>query len=132
MSQENVEIIRSIYANRLLDHVAGHESLAEVLIEYVNPADAVDPGVRRGSREVKRALTNLADSFDQRENRLKRIFDGGDTVVAEVVFHGRGAKSGAEVAHQEAHTWTFREGRPVRFEWGRDLAAALKVVGLEE
>jgi ketosteroid isomerase-like protein len=132
MSQENVEIVRSIYAHRLLDCVSGHERLAEVLIEYVNPPDAIDPGVRHGSREVERALSNLADLFDQRENRLRRIFDGGDAVVAEVVFSGRGTKSGAKVSHDEAHTWTFREGKLVRFEWGRDLAEALQAVGLSE
>jgi ketosteroid isomerase-like protein len=132
ISRENVEIVRSIYAKRLLDLRSGHELLAEVLIEYVNPPDAIDPGVRHGSREVERALANLADLFDQRENRLKRIFDGGDTVVAEVVFSGRGTKSGVEVTQEEAHTWTFREGRPVRFEWGRNLAEALDAVGLTE
>jgi ketosteroid isomerase-like protein len=132
MSQENVEIVRSIYADRLLDRVTGHKKLAQVLIEYVNPPDAIDPGVRHGSREVERALANLADLFDQRENRLKRIFDGGDAVVAEVAFSGRGTKSGAEVTHEEAHTWTFREGRLVRFEWGRDLGEALAAVGLAE
>ena len=49
-----------------------------------------------------------------------------------MVFQGRGAHSGAQATHEEAHTWTVEDGRPVRFEWGRDLAAALKAVGLEE
>jgi ketosteroid isomerase-like protein len=79
---------------------------------------------------VKQALTNLMDAFDRQENRLKRIFDGGDIVVAEVVFSGRGAASGVEVAQEEAHTWTFQEGKLVRFEWGRNLNEALKAAGL--
>jgi ketosteroid isomerase-like protein len=116
----------------LLDSVAGHRALAEAEVEYVNPPDAVDPGVRRGTREVQAALSSLADAFDWSENRLKRLYDGGDAVVAEVVFHGRGATSGAEVTQEESHTWTFRDGRLVRFEWGRDLAAALAAVGLAE
>src|SRR5919201_5936308 len=132
MSQANVEVVRSIYTHGLLDTAAGHAALADGEIEYVNPPDAIDPGVRRGRQEVRRALTGLAEVFDQREHRLKRVFDGGDAVVADVVFHGRGASSGAEVVQKEAHTWTFREGRLVRFEWGRDLSAALRAVGLEE
>jgi hypothetical protein len=40
--------------------------------------------------------------------------------------------SGVEVSQEEIHTWTLRNGKPVRFEWGRDLAAALNAVGLEE
>jgi ketosteroid isomerase-like protein len=133
MSQENVEIVRSIYAQSLLDSAAGHEALAAMgVVEYVNPPDAIDPGVRRGSREVGMALNSLTHVFARREHRLRRLFDAGNTVVAEVVFHGRGASSGAEATQEEVHTWTFREGRLVRFEWGRDLGAALKAVGLEE
>jgi ketosteroid isomerase-like protein len=132
MSQENVEIVRRIYANGLLDRETGHEALAESLVEYVNRPDAIDPGVRRGGREVKKALTSLMDAFDRREHRLKRIFDGGDVVVVEVVFSGRGATSGAEATQEEAHTWTSPEGRLMRFEWGRDLEAALKAAGLAD
>jgi ketosteroid isomerase-like protein len=130
MSRANVEFVRSIYERGLLDSVDGHRALAEAEVEYVNPPDAVDPGVRRGTSEVYAALSSLASVFDRSENRLKRLYDGGEAVVAEVVFRGRGAASGAEVTQEEAHTWTFREGRLVRFEWGRDLAAALKAAGL--
>jgi len=132
MSQQNVEIVRSIYSHGLLDKVSGHQYFVDADIEYVNPPDAIDAGVRRGGSEVGKALGVLAEVFDQREHRLKRIFDGGDAVVAEVAFHGKGAGSGAEVTQEEAHTWTFREGRLLRFEWGRNLASALKAVGLSE
>jgi ketosteroid isomerase-like protein len=132
MSQENVEVVRNIYAKRLLDDSAGHNQLVDLGIEYVNPADAIDPGVRRGSREVGDALRSLTEAFDRREHRVNRIFDGGEAVVADVIFSGRGATSGAEVTQAEAHTWTFQDGRLVRFEWGRDLTAALEAVGLSE
>ena len=132
MSHENVEIVRTIYAQGLLDTMPGHKAMADGAIEYVNPPDAVDSGVRRGGREVQTALRGLADAFKEREHRLQRLFDGGDAVVAEVTFYGRGAGSGAQVRQDEVHTWTFREGRLIRFEWGRDLKAALKAVGLEE
>jgi ketosteroid isomerase-like protein len=53
VSRENVEIVRRIYEqdmfgedpDRLLD-------LASPDIEYVNPPDAIEPGVRRGRAEV--------------------------------------------------------------------------------
>jgi ketosteroid isomerase-like protein len=129
MSQENVEIVRETYARRLLDTPEGHELLANVGFEYVNPPDAVDPGVRRGP-DVAAALQGLADAFARTENRLIQVFDGGDSVVVQVRFRGRGAASGADLEQVEAHTWTFASGRIVRFEWGRDLAAALDAVGL--
>jgi ketosteroid isomerase-like protein len=52
--------------------------------------------------------------------------------VAQVTFHVRGTASGAELRQNEAHTWTFRDARLVRFEWSRDLAAVLEAVGLRE
>jgi ketosteroid isomerase-like protein len=131
MSQENVEIVRRIYAEGLLDSADGHAQLAASLIEYVNPPDAVVPGVRRGE-EVAGALRSLLDTFDEQQCHLVQTYDAGSAVVAQVVFSARGATSGAEAQHEEAHTWTFRDGRPVRFEWGRDLCHALKAVGLEE
>lgn len=131
MSQHNVEIVRRLYAEGLLDSAEGHAKLAEQLVEYVNPADAVVPGVRRG-KEVADALGSLLETFDERENRLVRTFDAGEVVVAQVVFTARGATSGAEVRHEEAHTWTFENGGLVRFEWGRDLRSALEAAGLEE
>ena len=126
-----MEIVRQIYAEGLLDSADGHAQLAASLIEYVNPSDAVAPGVRRG-QEVADALRSLLDTFDERQCRLVQTFDAGTTVVAQVVFSARGATSGAEAQHEEAHTWTFHDGRPVRFEWGRDLGTALKAAGLEE
>jgi ketosteroid isomerase-like protein len=131
MSEQNVEIVQRIYAEGLLDRVEGHAELVASQFEFVNPPDAIDPGVRRG-QEVADALRSLTDAFDRREHHLLRIFDAGDAVVAQVTFHGRGAMSGVELEQEEAHTWSFREGRLVRFEWGRNLGAALKAVGLDD
>ncbi|MEO7198369.1 MAG: hypothetical protein ABIZ50_07835 [Solirubrobacterales bacterium] len=57
MSQENLELVRRIYEERLLDNPS--ERLLELAapdIEYVNPPEAVDSGVRRGMEEVAHAL----------------------------------------------------------------------------
>ena len=132
MSRQNVEMVRSIYANGLLDSAAAYTALAESEFEYVNPPEAVEEGVRRGEG-LAAALGSLTETFDEREHQLRRVFDGGNVVVADVVFRGRGATSGASITQREAHTWTFDDtGRIVRFEWGRDLAAALEAVGLGE
>jgi ketosteroid isomerase-like protein len=130
MSQENVEMVRRIYGDGMLDDGTLVEFI-DADFEYVNPADAVAPGVRRGS-EVADALESLGESFSWSDHRLVRAFDAGERVVAQVNFHARGAASGAELRQDEAHTWTFREGKVVRFEWSRDLAAALEAVGLRE
>ena len=65
---------------------------------------------------------------------VRRIYDGGlfDRAVAEVTSRARSRGSDVELAYQEAHTWTFRDGLVTRFEWSRDLPAALEAAGLSE
>ncbi len=127
MSQENVEIVRRIYQDGLFDHQPERVlALAAPDMEYVNPPEAVDAGVRRGTAEVARAFKNLSESFDAYRHELHELFDAGDSVVAWVSFCTRSGGSETEVVQEEAHTWTLRGGRVVRFEWGRDLKAALE------
>jgi ketosteroid isomerase-like protein len=133
MSEENVEIVRRIYEDGLFDHRPDQVlALAAPNVEYVNPPEAVDPGVRRGTHEVARALQNVSDSFDSFRHELHEIFDAGDSVVAWVSFCTRSGGSESEVVQREAHTWTLRGGKIVRFEWGRDLKAALESAGRRE
>jgi ketosteroid isomerase-like protein len=131
MSQENIEVVRRIYDQGLLD--GGNDrllALAAPDIEYVNPPEAIDPGVRRGIAEVKVALRNISEPFDAAWNELHELFDAGDRVIASVSFHTRSRGSDVDVVQREAHTWTIRGGRIIRLEWGRDLQAALEAAGL--
>ena len=134
MSQENVEIVRRIYEERLIDR--DPERLLEQLftpdVEYVNPPEAVEPGTRRGPVAVARAFRSSAEFYDLPWNDLRELFDCGDTVVAAVSFRTRGRGSHSEVVQQEAHSWTLRDGRVARYEWGRDLEAALEAARLQE
>jgi ketosteroid isomerase-like protein len=133
MSQENVELVRRIYQDGLFDDQPDQVlALAAPDVEYVNPPEAVDPGVRRGTAEVARAFQNISESFDSFRHELHELFDAGDSVVAWVSFCTRSGGSETLVVQKEAHTWTLRGGRVARFEWGRDLKAALEAAGLRE
>jgi ketosteroid isomerase-like protein len=131
-AEGNVEVVRRIYEDGLFDR--DHEQLLALSapeVEYVNPADSVDPGIRRGREEVARALRNLSESFETYRNVLREVYDAGEAVVALVDFCARARGSKAEIVQEEAHTWTFRDGMIVRLEWSRDLDVALSAVGLE-
>ncbi len=134
MSQENVEIVRRIYDEGLLDNDPG-EWLLEVAtpdIEYVNPPYAVEPGVRRGPVEVVRAMRAFGEVWEESRHELHELFDCGDVVVAAVTWYIRSRAARASSSDQEAHTWALHEGRIARFEWGQDLATALEAAGLRE
>src|SRR4051795_10773169 len=99
MSQENVEIVRRIYDEGLIDRDPEKWllELATPDIEYVNPPYAVEPGVRRGPLEVARALRRAHELFAAPRYVIKELFDGGDIVVADLTFyvHGRGSETEA-------------------------------------
>jgi ketosteroid isomerase-like protein len=126
MSAENVEIVRRIYGEGLIDRDPKRfvNDFAAPEIEYVNPPEAIDPGVRRGRAEVILALRRARQSSASYRHELHELFDLGDTVIAAVSLHA-GPPSSSEI-QKEAHTWTFREGKVVRFERSLDLEDALE------
>ncbi len=131
MSQENVEIVRRIYDEGLIDK--DPEWLLELAtpdIEYVNPPHAVERGVRHGPDEVVRAMRAFAEVWEKSRHELHELFDCGDIVVAAVSWHTRSRGSEADLVQEEAHSWSLRKGRIARFEWGRDLGSALDSAGL--
>jgi ketosteroid isomerase-like protein len=134
MSQENVEIVRRIYDEGLIDR--DPESwlleLATSDIEYVNPPYAVEPGTRRGPVEVIRAMQGFAEVWEQSRHELHELFDCGDVVVAAVSWYTRSRGSERDLVQEEAHSWSLRNGRIAGFEWGKDLGKALEAAGLPE
>ena len=127
---ENVETVRRIYAEGLIDRDPKRfvNEFAAPEIEYVNPPEAVDPGIRRGRAEVILALRRARQSSASYRHELHELFELGDTVVAAVSRHA-GRPSSSEI-QEEAHTWTFRDGKVVRFERGPNLEAGLEAAGL--
>src|SRR5689334_4451419 len=121
MSQENVEIVRRIYDERLIDRdpEGWLLELATPDIEYVNPSYAIEPGVRRGPVEVVRAMRAFAEFWDSSRHELHELFDCGDVVVAAVTWYTRSRGSESELLQEEAHSWGLREGKIASFEWGK-------------
>jgi hypothetical protein len=88
-----------------------------------NQAFAVDP-----SRSFKRCAVSPRSGRTP-GHVLHELFDCGDSVVAAVSWYTRSRGSESELVQEEAHTWGLRKGRITRFEWGKDLAAALEAPG---
>jgi ketosteroid isomerase-like protein len=127
-----VDLIRRLYEDgTLTDRPAELLGLLDAEVEYVNPGDAIEPGTRSGIEAVAKAFAHSSETFASSRYEVEEVFGAGDAVVAWVVFRARGRGSGFEVVQKEAHTWTFHEGLVVRFEWGRDLDAALRAAGIK-
>ena len=129
MSRENVEVVRRAY--ELFD--ADLEELLRLLdpaINWVSPADAIEPGVRHGHDGVREAYAATAMAWDEPTHTPEEFTEADDKVLVTVTFRGHGRGSGMEAERTEFHVWTLRDGSVVHFEWfyGRD--EALEAAGL--
>jgi ketosteroid isomerase-like protein len=130
MSRENVEIVRRLYEDGLIDRdPAELLELATQDVEYVNPPYAIEPGTRRGVEAVGKAMRAFAEVWEESWHELRALHDCGDVVVAAVTWHTRSRGSEQELVQDEAQSWTIRDGHIARFEWGLDLEQALKAAG---
>ena len=145
MSQQNVEIVRRIYA--ALD-VSVPGSVGTVRVPAEPFGTLIDPQIEwNGPREfpdlaephygyegVKKYLRTIAEVLDDYRMVPERFIDAGDDCV--LVFSregGRGKGSGAEVqTHLTAHLWTLKDGKAVRMQSYWERADALEAVGLSE
>ena len=125
MSQENVELVRSIYRLWQANESAGH--LIDPELEYVNPSYAVESGVRRG----RGTLAKIREVYPDFHIETERFVDAGDEVA--VIGLARGTStSGVEVTWRQGYVWTIRDGTAVRFRWFNDPDEALRAVGAIE
>jgi ketosteroid isomerase-like protein len=126
MSEENVELIRSVY-----DAWDKNESARAFLaedIEYVNPSYAVEPGVRRG----RRSLAAVRDTYEDFRVHADRFLDAGDEVVVLAHYTASGRGSGVPLEGEQGYVWTVRDRQAVRFRWFHSHAEAVAAAGLSE
>ena len=132
MSLENVAIVEQAYGALNRHDIDGFLALCGPDVEYVNPDDATEPGVRAGHAAFGRALQSLLDSFDDYRAEPQRLVPIGSQVVAIERSSGRGRASGASFEAVHAHLFTLADGKIVRFAWFRDPTEALEAAGIEE
>src|SRR4051812_24985458 len=145
MSQENVELVRRIYAALDLG-VPGAVStttvepglfgeLIDSEIEWQGPRefpDLAEPA--HGHEGITRYLAKIAEVMDDYRMIPERFIDAGDDRV--LVFSregGRGKESGAEVmTNLTAHVWTISGGKATRMQSYWEREDALEALGLRE
>ena len=69
--------------------------------------------------------------FDDASVEAERFFEQGDEVIGFLRFAGRGKGSGVETEIRDAHLWTVRDGKIVRWRTYIDRDQALADAGIE-
>ena len=135
MSEENVEIVRSIYASltRGGDDLFDLVEVEQFLVDFSRRR--VDPFVVTLDRETFDALRDeVLDPWEGPPTwEPQELIGAGDKVFAFIRTRARGKASGVEVDAHVANVWTFRGGQPVELKYfGEDRAEALEAAGLSE
>ena len=132
MSQENVEIVRSMFDawNRGDYEAAGAAFDREAEVEMRLGADL--DGTYRGFDEIAKMMREFWGTFGEFRSEPTDFATSGDEVVVTVNHRGRGRTSGAEVQMTNWQVFTVREGRIVRYRMYAEQAEALEAAGLQE
>jgi ketosteroid isomerase-like protein len=136
MSEENVEVVRQIYAAAERRDNAGVYSLWQPGIEW--DASRTERGgmtghVAYGRDEVQAWLRQWYSAWENVEDELEELIDSdGDRVVSVMTQRGRGRGSGIEVADRIAAVWVIRDGRVAKVTWFPTREQALEAAGLSE
>ena len=127
--QQNVEIVRAIYAAWDREELPGPVDLLDDKIEYVNPPDALEPGTRHGLAEFSRAVARTFEGWESWKMQPEEMTAAGEDVAVVVSYRARGRASGVEVEGRESALWTVKEGRAVRYAWFHGEGDAARALG---
>jgi ketosteroid isomerase-like protein len=133
MSQENVEIVQSIYA-------ALSRGDREAPLRFFDPSIVVDasrrvfnPTTYVGMEGLRQMAVDSDEVWDEFHLEPLEFIEAGNSIVVIGRLVGKGKGSGVEVEQPIAGIWTLRDARVVRWEIGyTDRAKALEAVGLSE
>ena len=132
MSQENVEIVRRVYAEWEKGNFSPAEAFdPRVRVVWVDPMLA-QRAESLGLRETTRNMREFLSTYERMSATAERIIDAGENVVVISAWRGRGKASGVEFAERQGSIWTFSDGKVTRIENYRDPAEALEAAGLSE
>ena len=132
MSEENVELVRSIYADPS-GLTAGASGKIAPDAEFDFTEVYPDRPVLRGIEEFRRFRDSGPWSGSPISFEPERFFDVDDKrVLVFVRVSATGQGSGTPVEVRAAHEFTIRGGRVVRFKAYANRADALEAAGLSE
>jgi ketosteroid isomerase-like protein len=132
MSQENVEIVRRLYADPRGLTTAGNEMVAPDA-EFDFTAVYPDKPILRGVDEARDFRDTGPWGGSPIRFEPERFFDVDDErVLVFVRVIATGGESGVPVEQRPAHECTIRDGQLVRIKIYGDRTEALEAAGLPE
>jgi ketosteroid isomerase-like protein len=132
MSQENVEIVRRVYAAWERGNFWTPQFFdPSVHVRWASPIFARQSETR-GIEALTEAVQGMLDAYEDVTATAERIIDTADQVVAADVWRGRGKASGIELDSRRASVWTISGGKATQVVFYGDRSEAFEAAGLSE
>ena len=133
MSQENVEIVRSVFEAFARGDIDATWKNADpdIVLRPPETWEAVQGGAFHGLEAVQRMFSDYKDVFGA-HYEIEEQIDAGDRVLTRYRSEVRGDHSGVEGELRFTMVHTFRNGLIVMIEVFSDHDDALRAVGLRE
>jgi ketosteroid isomerase-like protein len=133
MSQENVEVVRRMWAAWDRRDMTGLFALYDPAIHFESHSGPIElRRVWHGHDGVREAFREWMEPFDTFHVHAQTFIDAGDRVVVGWRQGGRGRTSGAEVEVSAWQVCQVRDGLVTRIDLFGTKAEALEAVGLSE
>ena len=130
MSQENVEIVRAIYARFGEGDFRASVDLLDPHIVFLMMQDAPDAEVYVGVEAVAAATRGLFDTWADFTLKAEEFIPAGDSVLVSVRQQGVARISGVPSDERYFTVWSFRGRKVIRIETFPERAQALEAAGL--
>jgi ketosteroid isomerase-like protein len=132
MSQENVEIVRSIYeALNGGDWDAAFATSAPD-VEMTVPSGGPNAGTYRGREDVQGFWEEVLTPFEAWTAEPEEFFKHRDQIAVVLRFRTRPKGTSAEIENRIGHLWTIRDGLVVSMRFFAKPEDALEAAGLSE
>ena len=132
MSQEDVEIVRTMYEAFNRGDVADARQMLHPSAELYQPRSVADASAYYGRDEFVRGLVRWLSAWEQPRFELLDAREIGNKVMLHIRATGKGRTSGIETGTEFFHAWTLSNGKPHRCFVRDSEAEALRAVGLAE
>ncbi len=129
MSQENVEIVRQVYAAYSLGDNEAALACFDPEVEF-DVSIRPESGVYRGHAGVVEAMRTWTGTWENFRADVEQIIDAGERVLVEERQTGRGKGSGVPLDQRFFSVFTLRAGKIVRVVWFSSRVEALEAAGL--
>jgi len=126
MSQENVDIIRSAFADYAREGAVPGRGYLHPDVVW-NPADEAP---QYGEEAVIAYMDRWEGEWEDLTTEVEEFLDAGDSVLVTVHFSGRGRLSGISVDARTYEVYMLRDGKIARMDEFTDRAVALEAAGM--